>query len=71
MLLGGSEMLVVRYGGFQRGYVFERENNLGLCRGRVREFGTHFNIRMITLYFGLVYYLFFCVSARSQGYGVY
>ena len=30
MLLGGSEMLVVRYGGFQREYVFERENDLGL-----------------------------------------
>lgn len=32
MLLGGSEMLVVRYGGFQREYVLERENDLGLCR---------------------------------------
>ena len=68
MLLGGSEMLVVRYGGFQREYVFERENDLGLCRGVS---GTDFIRTIIPLFrFGIII-SFFCVSARSQGHGVY
>lgn len=37
MLLGGSEMLVVMYGGFPREYVFERENDLWIMQRRVRD----------------------------------